>query len=82
MLRILDAAFASYQNEKHSREYTGFVLSYKLKGWEALVSASRDHRPGERPPFTLEGFYEHLIRWIAVDDQSINVVDCEAKCRQ
>ncbi|KAF7372508.1 Dimer-Tnp-hAT domain-containing protein [Mycena venus] len=27
--------------------------------------------------FTLEGWVDRLIRWIAVDDQSINVVDCE-----
>jgi len=28
-----------------------------------------DSSPGDRPPFTLDGFYERLVRWIAVDDQ-------------
>ncbi|CAA7268998.1 unnamed protein product [Cyclocybe aegerita] len=55
------------------------VLLKQLKGWEELgvkgcVEDGQNER--ERETFTLAGFYQRLVRWIAVDDQSINVVDC------
>lgn len=46
----------------------------QLKGWMQLgVTASEKpqgiHHPRAREPFSLAGFYERLIKWIAVDDQ-------------
>ncbi|GLB45633.1 putative encoded by [Lyophyllum shimeji] len=59
---------------KHYDKFRVAVLTNKLKGWETF-----GHAPGargkEREPFSLEGFYERFVRWIAVDDQSINVID-------
>ncbi|CAA7271021.1 unnamed protein product [Cyclocybe aegerita] len=33
-------------------------------------------RNREREPFTLEGFLDRLAKWVVVDDQSLDVVDC------
>ncbi|GLB45609.1 hypothetical protein LshimejAT787_2500010 [Lyophyllum shimeji] len=53
---------------KHYDKFRVAVLTNKLKGWETF-----GHAPGargkEREPFSLEGFYERFVRWIAVDDQ-------------
>ncbi|KAJ6620952.1 hypothetical protein B0H10DRAFT_2432551 [Mycena sp. CBHHK59/15] len=52
------------------------VLLKQLKGWETLGTSNKDSPCGEREEFSLPGFYERLVKWIAVDDQSIDVVDC------
>ncbi|RDB20127.1 putative AC transposase [Hypsizygus marmoreus] len=71
-------AIREYLKRAHPVLFAEQVLTYQLKGWEQLSETSQESRaPGEREPFTLEGFYRRLVRWIAVDDQSINVVDCE-----
>ncbi|KAF8831071.1 hypothetical protein HHX47_DHR1000060 [Lentinula edodes] len=64
----------------HQKAWTNTVVLKKLKGWEEVVrKADPDTRskiPKEKLPFTIEGFREHLERWVAVDDQSIAVVEC------
>ncbi|GLB37952.1 putative encoded by [Lyophyllum shimeji] len=59
---------------KHYDKFRVAVLTNKLKGWETFGRAP-EARGKEREPFSLEGFYERFVRWIAVDDQSINVID-------
>ena len=44
------------------------VIAHELKGWEDHISAAGAF-PKQREIFTLEGFYEQLVRWISVDDQ-------------
>ncbi|KDQ52761.1 hypothetical protein JAAARDRAFT_50161 [Jaapia argillacea MUCL 33604] len=65
----------------HGEMWRGVVITEKLKGWEELKAGCR---PGlsevgcnEREPFSVKGFLDHLVKWIAVDDQSINVVESE-----
>ncbi|KAF5387624.1 hypothetical protein D9615_000715 [Tricholomella constricta] len=66
---------------RHWSVYRELVVSKKLKGWEK--TAKLRHGPFEnarassegREPFTLEGFYDRLAKWIVVDDQSINVIE-------
>ena len=45
------------------------MLLKQLKGWET-IGASTKPAPGEREEFSLPGFYERLVKWIAVDDQA------------
>jgi len=63
----------------HSNEWKTIVLKHKLKGWETIDEKLSSHQEGHqmggktnqrKKPFMLEGFYEHLVRWIAVDDQA------------
>ncbi|KAF5358783.1 hypothetical protein D9758_008530 [Tetrapyrgos nigripes] len=62
----------------HGPIYNEFVLKFKLKGWESIDStgvpiSKYDRRPNEE--FSPKVFMELLVRWIVVDDQSINVVE-------
>ncbi|KAF5353589.1 hypothetical protein D9758_013794 [Tetrapyrgos nigripes] len=67
----------THLSEKHGQSWREIVLIKQLKGWEALANGlPQEDQSKPRPSFTLEGFYERLLRWIAVDDQSLNVVDC------
>lgn len=58
--------------EEHKELYTEVVISQNLKYSDTLALTngpsmrlnSRHHKE-----FTLEGFHERLVRWIAVDDQ-------------
>ncbi|KAJ7703836.1 hypothetical protein B0H14DRAFT_3903685 [Mycena olivaceomarginata] len=59
----------------HYRVWVDVVFHKKLKGWET-IGASRKAAAGEREEFSLPGFYDRLEKWIAVDDQSLDVVDC------
>ena len=53
---------------KHGKLYREIVVLKKLKNWETIdQSTTREKPPCE--PFSLPGFYEQLIQWIAVDDQ-------------
>ncbi|KAI0058625.1 hypothetical protein BV25DRAFT_1146104 [Artomyces pyxidatus] len=75
------AAIRSHLLSKHRELYRKIVVLYQLKGWKDIVQEDagtlREQRLGhkDREPFSIEGFYERLIRWIVVDDQSISVID-------
>ena len=45
------------------------VITHELKGWEDHISTAGAF-PKQHEKFTLEGFYEPLVRWVAVDDQA------------
>ena len=53
----------------HPHLYRHFVITNKLKGWETIDDGHDWNGSYERAEFTLDGFYQRLIRWIAVDDQ-------------
>lgn len=60
----------------HWPVYRELVLSHKLKGWEAIAQGEVPEGAGNpqkssqtREPFSLEGFYTRLLKWVAVDDQ-------------
>ncbi|KAJ7468179.1 hypothetical protein FB451DRAFT_389795 [Mycena latifolia] len=61
---------------QHGRYCWEMVVLKQLKGWETVGQAKGSSEGAEREPFSLPGFYERLVRWIAVDDQSLDVVDC------
>ncbi|KAF4611155.1 hypothetical protein D9613_006647 [Agrocybe pediades] len=67
----------NHLSTKHRSEWRKMVLLEKLKGWDKMPAqggdALKSNAPG--PAFTLEGFFERLVEWISVDDQSLNVVD-------
>ncbi|KAI1783161.1 hypothetical protein LXA43DRAFT_1067898 [Ganoderma leucocontextum] len=65
----------------HYEEWRQSVIDNRLKGWEDLAfkqpaagSASGTSEP-QPEPFTLDGLGRRIVRWIAADDQAINVVD-------
>ena len=45
------------------------VVLRQLKGWKEIGALTVEEEPLEREPFSLTGFYERLVRWVAVDDQ-------------
>ena len=53
---------------KHGKLYREIVVLKKLKNWETIHQFATREKP-PREPFSLPGFYERLIKWIAVDDQ-------------
>jgi hypothetical protein len=60
----------------HWPVYRELVLSHKLKGWEAIAQGEVPEGVGSsqkssqaQEPFSLEGFYTRLLKWVAVDDQ-------------
>lgn len=82
--------------DKHWNLYSSRVLANGLKGWEKIASGvisgpdGQKAAVGDREPFSVEGFYECLIKWMTryVDCpllhcqiltntfvQSINVID-------
>ena len=63
-------------HEMHWPVYRELVLSHKLKGWEGIARGEVPEGAGgsrkstqAREPFTLDGFYTRLLKWVAVDDQ-------------
>ncbi|KAF5358776.1 hypothetical protein D9758_008518 [Tetrapyrgos nigripes] len=63
---------------KHSEKFEDAVKTLGLKGADLMNATDRPsarRKPGE--PFNSERFLSLLIRWIVVDDQSINVVECQ-----
>ncbi|TFK58404.1 hypothetical protein BDN72DRAFT_87519 [Pluteus cervinus] len=59
----------------HWAIYYEQVMQHKLKGWETLPERAREaNRPvissNTREPFTLEGFYQRLVKWMAASDQA------------
>lgn len=68
------ASLRHHFKTKHYKVWREIVVMKQLKGWMQLgVTASEKpqgiHHPRAREPFSLAGFYERLIKWIAVDDQ-------------
>ncbi|KAI0053800.1 hypothetical protein FA95DRAFT_490590 [Auriscalpium vulgare] len=71
----------------HYPEYKEITVKHKFKYWERLLSddttTSRTDGPQARPTayrnrvYEQAGFFERLVRWMVVDDQAMNVVDCE-----
>ena len=61
--------------DKHWNLYSSIVLANELKGWEKIASGvisgpeGQKAAIGDREPFSVEGFYERLIKWVVVDDQ-------------
>lgn len=54
----------------HEALWLDIVVSKELKGWQDVRSGSAQApNTMEREPFSLVGFYERLLKWIAVDDQ-------------
>jgi hypothetical protein len=62
----------------HAEEWVRLVIAEKLKGWEMIEAKLMDYRRQSTATaqtgkpcegFTLERFYERLVRWVAVDDQ-------------
>ncbi|KAJ8489040.1 hypothetical protein ONZ45_g13718 [Pleurotus djamor] len=61
----------------HAQQYSVVVRSNQLRGWSnnEHQNANRDDEIDEG--FSLEGFFERLVRWCAATDQSMNIVDSE-----
>ena len=64
-------------HEAHWPVYRELVITNKLKGWEAVVQGEVPEVAGgcrrseaDREPFSLEGFYSRLLKWVSVDDQA------------
>ena len=51
----------------HGKAWREIVVLKKLKGWETIDLPTI--RTKNREPFSLEGFYQRLVRWVSVDDQ-------------
>ncbi|KAF8901531.1 hypothetical protein CPB84DRAFT_1777550 [Gymnopilus junonius] len=62
--------------KEHFKTWADVVILKKLKGWREILRDSRRGEPAQRESFNLEGFYDRLTKWVAVDDQSLDVVDC------
>ncbi|CDO76288.1 hypothetical protein BN946_scf184917.g4 [Trametes cinnabarina] len=62
-------------------EWRKQVVSNRLKGWEELAfkqshnSLEQDDNAHHAEPFTALGLSRRIVRWIAADDQAINVVE-------
>ena len=58
---------------KHWKLYCELVVSEKLKGWEEAAQNPncpvRQQAASKCEPFSLEGLYTQLVKWIVVDDQ-------------
>ncbi|KAF4617427.1 hypothetical protein D9613_006423 [Agrocybe pediades] len=65
----------NHLSSKHGTEWRQIVLVEQLKGWEK-ISSIKPVPKEVKEEFTLQGFWDRLARWIAVDDQSLNVVEC------
>ncbi|QRW11789.1 AC9 transposase [Ceratobasidium sp. AG-Ba] len=56
----------------HNEEYT---LKCKEQGFDLSTIDLGDELDGTPPPFTRDGLIKRILRWIAVDDQPLSVVD-------
>ncbi|KAL0568490.1 hypothetical protein V5O48_013490 [Marasmius crinis-equi] len=61
---------------EHLVVWKNTVKTRKLKGWETIDSTAPDESQSESEPFCKEGFYTRLIRFLAVYDEAINLVEC------
>jgi hypothetical protein len=57
------------KSQSHEKVWHDMVLLKQLKGWETLGTSNKNSPSGEHEPFSLPGFYNRLVKWIAVDDQ-------------
>ncbi|KAJ7794068.1 hypothetical protein B0H14DRAFT_2622246 [Mycena olivaceomarginata] len=57
------------KSQSHEKVWHDIVLLKQLKGWETLGTSNKNSPSGEHEPFSLPGFYNRLVKWIAVDDQ-------------
>jgi hypothetical protein len=55
--------------DEHLKVWQDVVVLEKLKGWKDIGTSPSYLESGQREKFSIEGFYERLLRWIAVDDQ-------------
>lgn len=64
-------AIRTHLKKAHGKYWREMVLLKQLKGWTKFgTSNNASESPVvEREPFSLEGFYDRLTKWIAVDDQ-------------
>jgi hypothetical protein len=62
------------KSDEHVKVSRDMVLLKQLKGWETLGTSNK-HTPGERETFSIPGFYNRLVKWIAVDDR-VRVILC------
>lgn len=65
------SAIRSHLKDEHEKVWREVVVLQKLKGWKELggTTTHSDLEPGRNGHFSIEGFYERLLRWVAVDDQ-------------
>jgi hypothetical protein len=62
-------AIQNHLKVEHGKVWRELILLKQLKGWET-IGASTQTAPGEREEFSIPGFYDRLVKWIAVDDQA------------
>jgi hypothetical protein len=66
-------AIRNHLKDEHETVWREVVLLEKLKGWKEIGNhpshSSSDPETRRNERFSIEGFYERLLRWIAVDDQ-------------
>lgn len=63
------ASIRQHLRGKHGKVWRDVVVLRQLKGWKEVGAFTLEDEPREREPFSLAGFYERLVRWVAVDDQ-------------
>jgi hypothetical protein len=65
------SSIRNHLKEEHETLWRDVVVLEKLKGWKDIGNSPTYSEPGRahNEKFTIEGFYERLLRWIAVDDQ-------------
>jgi hypothetical protein len=65
------SAIRNHLKEEHEALWRDVVVLEKLKGWKDVGNSPGYSESGRtrNEKFTIEGFYEKLLRWIAVDDQ-------------
>ncbi|KAJ7794573.1 hypothetical protein B0H14DRAFT_2621774 [Mycena olivaceomarginata] len=62
-------AIRNHLKAEHGKIWRVLVLLKQIKGGET-IGASTETAPGERKEFSIPGFYNRLVKWIAVDDQA------------
>ncbi|THH14133.1 hypothetical protein EUX98_g9644 [Antrodiella citrinella] len=65
----------------HKEQFHQLVIKHHLKGWEVFVvgahqAAGLTSGDSQKAEFSIQGFRNRLVRFIVVDDQSMNVVEC------
>ncbi len=58
--------------QSHNELWEDVIILKQLKHWQEVAKFQQRHTDSngqQHEPFTLSGFYERLLRWIAIDDQ-------------
>ena len=63
------ASIRQHLRGKHGKVWRDVVVLRQLKGWKEVGAVTLEDEPREWEPFSLAGFYERLVKWVAVDDQ-------------